>query len=424
MSNRTNAKKQLSKISPLSAVIILLFASAMTYFVFRAFAASGTATLYTSPGGSQSVTIGQSFNVSVRLSSGASVPITGAAVYLSYPTDKLQVTGQSYAGSPYNTQLVETNSGGILRMDRAAFPAVSGGDQLFAQVTFKALATGSAAVSFTGSSLVTSGEDDSNILAQKNGVTYTISAPATPPPTTTSGGSSGGSSSGSSGSTSSGSSVSKSSSSTSRPASPSTSGSTTTPAADGTPAATTTSDNETPLTEGAVSSIEIAILDSGGKAIEGASVTLNGQTVKTDAKGIARFTNVPAGQQSVAVQYNGKKTSKVVQVKGASTQASPERFKVAITRDRFNPMVLIIPLFILAAAGILFMQPWKNRLALAGAGAQTSDDIVTSDRLFIETPTNTPKQGPGSVVTPGGQDTPPAPNEPQTTVKPDETPKP
>ncbi len=395
-------RQQLSRISPLTAGIILLFAAAMTYFIFRAFAASGTATLYTSPGGTQSVSTGQTFAVSVRVSSGASVPVTGAAVYLAYPTSKLQVISESYGG-PYNTQLVATDSGGILRMDRAAFPMISGGDQLFAQVTFKAITSGSAPLSFTGSSIVTSGEDDSNILAQKNDVTYNITTPATPPPASSGGGSSSGS--GSSSSASKAGTGGSSKTTTTQSGGSQTSSGSGSSASSGTPQSSTPgSSQSTQVTDqsaGTVeSSLEITVVDSKNKPVEGATVTVNGQTAKTDKNGVARFSGVAAGDQTIAVSYNGKKTSKVIQVKGASTQASPQTFKVSVVRNKFNPVLLFIPILVLLAAGGFIMRPWE-RFAKSTADAP-ADQVVTSNQPpeATQATTHNKQETPGTVYSP------------------------
>lgn len=168
-------------------VTLTLFAAVGVLILVRVLAATGGATLYTSPAGNQSIKKGQSFSVSVRVSTGNDVPVTGAVVYLKYPADKLQVTNLNYSGSAYGLQVHESNTGGILRMDRASLPMIPGGDKLFATITFKALnQTGAAPISFTDDSKVFSGEDDSNILEKKQGVNYTItqptSYPSTPPP--------------------------------------------------------------------------------------------------------------------------------------------------------------------------------------------------------------------------------------------------
>jgi hypothetical protein len=405
VSSRFNQRK-LSKLQ--LVVIALLFAAVMTYLVIRVFAASGVATLYTSPGGTQSVTTGQTFTVNVRLSSGASVPVTGAAVYLSYPTSLLQVVGQSYSGSPYNTQLVATNSGGILRMDRAAFPAVSGGDQLFAQITFKALTTGSATISFTNSSIVTSGEDDSNILTAKNGATYNISAPAKLP---TSGGGGGSSGSTSSAGGSSGGSAPKSGSGSTAPSSGGSnspaSGSSGSTSPGGSASQQAESDNNSSgasAASSATSSLLITIFDTQNKPIAGAEVAIVGQTVKTDKNGVARFSDVPVGDQAITVKYNGKKTSKTLNVKNVSMQ-SPEPYKIAIARDKFNPIVLIIPILILLTVGLNIRRPWQ-RLAFAGNNAdnpETAAVVVSSnhaDAMPTPQPLNRHLEAPGTVVSP------------------------
>lgn len=164
-------------------VALTLFAVVGAVILVRALAASGGATLYTSPAGNQSVKKGESFSLSVRIATGNDVPVTGAVVYLKYPLDKLQVANINYSGSAYGLQIHESNSGGILRMDRASLPMIPGGDKLFATITFRTLnQTGSAPISFTDDSKVFSGEDDSNILNKKQGVNYTITQPTSSSP--------------------------------------------------------------------------------------------------------------------------------------------------------------------------------------------------------------------------------------------------
>jgi hypothetical protein len=386
----------------------------MTYLVIRVFAASGVANLYTSPSGTQSVTTGQTFTVNVRVSTGASVPVTGAAVYLSYPTNMLQVVGQSYNGSPYSTQLVATNSGGVLRMDRAAFPAISGGDQLFAQVTFKALTTGSANISFTNSSIVTSGEDDSNILTTKNGVTYNISAPATPPPSggggsnpgssSPSGGNNGSTHNGSAGSTAPAGDDGDDSSVPGSSSGGGASGSTSSGGSAFPQAGTGNNGGGTTVASSNTSSLLITVVDTKNKPVVGAEVAVVGQTVKTDKNGVARFSGVPVGNQAITVKYNGKKTSKTLNVQGVSMK-SPEPFKIAIARDKFNPTILMIPIIVLFVAGAYIRLPWR-RLAFAGNSADSSESafvVVSSDSTVATPPSNPPNrplEAPGTIISP------------------------
>lgn len=409
-------QERLARISPLSIGVIVIFATIMTVVLFKSFAATGPATLYTTPSGTQAVTTGQSFTVNVRISTAGNVPVTGASVYLSYPADKLQVTGESYGG-PYSTQLFVGDSGGVLRMDRAAFPMISGGDQLFAQVTFKAISAGSAAIGFTGSSVVTSGDNDSNLTGARNGVTYNISAPATPPPSSGGGSSSGGSgsSSGSSGSGSGSSSSSGGSSGSS--GSGSTGGSNTGSGSSGGSSGGGSSSssgsgssqsggNSTSSGTIITSSVKITVVDSKGKPVEGAEVIIDDQTVKTDKTGTAYFNGVVTGKLKIAVKYNGKKTSKTLQVKGASTQ-SPELFKVSITRNKFNPTLLLLPVVILVAAAAFIFRPWSGKLTLHHADTPGMSDtpvVVSSSQppTVDQTPITPGRkiETPGTTITP------------------------
>ncbi len=165
------------------AVIIAagLFSAAMSYIIMHSSAAIGTATLYTSPGINQSVDTGEMFEVDIRINTAAGVPVKGASIYLDYVSDKIEFQSVSLPSSPYSTVVQETNTGGVLHLERTATPAVPGGDELFARISFKAINTGSAQLNFMASSYVTSEDDGSNLPLQSNGVTYTINAPASSP---------------------------------------------------------------------------------------------------------------------------------------------------------------------------------------------------------------------------------------------------
>jgi hypothetical protein len=168
-------KQQLTRISPLSVALVIIFAAAMSLLIFRSFAAVGPATLYTSPGGTQSVKKGSTFTSKIRVSTASNVQVAGAAVYMSYNSSKISVQSISYSGSPYTIEATpSSNSGGILHMERAALPAITGGDKLFATVTFKAVATGTATVGFASNTYVTSGDNDSNLPPQNSGAVYSI----------------------------------------------------------------------------------------------------------------------------------------------------------------------------------------------------------------------------------------------------------
>jgi hypothetical protein len=395
-------KQQLSKKSPLSIGIVLLFAATMTFVLIRSFAAVGPANLYTSPGGTKAVDKGAKFTVNVRISTASNVPVAGAAVYMSYPTSKLTVQGVNYSGSPYNLEALETNSGGVLRMDRGALPAVSGGDKLFAKVTFKAVATGTAAVGFTNNSYITSGEDDSDLPLQKSGVTYNISAPSS------GGGSSSGppkkSSTSSSGSESGSSSSSDSTQSTDSSTSDSPSGQNKKTDSSPTGSSQKTTDDKPLEDNSETQALEIVVVDEQQNPVEGAEVAISGQVVKTDENGIARFEDVPTGQQDIVVGYNGNKTFDTVEVKGDSTSTDPESVTVAINRDKSSPIIWIaIPIIgLLAVAGFFFGKPWLNRLTgMFKRTNATVDQSQPPNQSEFYIPGNNPNASPpGSTVSP------------------------
>lgn len=186
---KSAATRVLSAHSLAAGVVVAagLFAAAMSYVIMHSSAAISTATLYTSPGTSQTVNNGQLFEIDIRINTAAGVPVKGASVELEYASDKIQVQSVSSPGSPYNTTVQEVNSPGVLHIERTAAPAVPGGDELFARVSFKAVSPGAAPIRFSTNSYVTSDDDGSNLPLQTNGVAYSISAPpqATTPQTST-----------------------------------------------------------------------------------------------------------------------------------------------------------------------------------------------------------------------------------------------
>jgi hypothetical protein len=361
-------KQQLSSVSPVTIGMVLLFAAIMTFVLIQSFAAVGPASLYTSPSGTKSVDKGSTFTVNIRIDTASNVPITGASVYVSYPGSKLKVQQVSYNNSPYNLKIVQSNSGGVLRMDRGALPAIPGGDKLFAKVTFKAIANGSAAIGFTDNSYVTSGEDDSDLPLQKSAVSYNISTSSSDessssPPKKSSTRSLDDNTDIQSTQTS-GSSAQESSSSLDSNNQNTSSNSEKKTTND--KATESGNDEETKI-------LEIVVVDEQQNPVEGAEVTIDGSTAKTDKNGIARFEKIPAGDQDIIITYNGDKTFQTVHVKGASTENNPESLTVSINRDAKNPIILLaIPLFgLLAIAGFLFCKPslvnqLKNMLKRGG----------------------------------------------------------
>lgn len=347
--------RRFSKISPYSIAAVLAFAAVMTFILIRSFAAIGTANLYVTPGGTKSVEKGKSFTVDVRVSTAGNVSVTGASMQLSYPSDKLAVQGVSFSGSPYNLEVAQSNSGGILRIERAALPAISGGDKLFAKVTFKALADGSAGINFTNSSFVLSGDNDSNLPLNRSGAAYNIFTSRNPgSPSSPRLGSNSSPVSGGNGSSASGPRSQTSSSTSSVESSSGVSENPSNPDNPSSGAAT----NSDPSQAGAesFSSLQVLVVDKNNKPVKGAKVTLAGQTLVTDKNGVAGFEGVPLGQHKILVDYSGKKTSYPAEVKGVS-DSNPETFTVTLGKRATNPLVWIITSLIglLIGAGLIIL---------------------------------------------------------------------
>lgn len=405
-------KQRLSKISFLSISLVAIFALVMTYVVVRSFAAVGPANLYTSPSGSQSVTNGSNFTVTVRINTASNVPVSAAAVHLAYPADKLSIQNVSFSGSPYNLAVAQSNSGGVLRIDRAALPLVQGGNQVFAKVTFKATANGSANISFANSTYVVSGENDSNLPINKSGVTYNISTPSAP--TSSSGSSSGTPSPGSDSSNSNRQSQTSSSSSQ-------TSDNTQTQTSSGGSTGSTTNQpslNNSLQEESAATKVQILVVDGNQNPVKDAEVIINGQTARTNESGIVEFSGIAIGEHEVVVDNNGKKTFSSIQVKGASFD-SAESFTVEAETSNLNPLVWVVPPVIgmMIAALFFFLKPWlAQRAAIARMRKRQSVQQTPVEEIKLPSNPNAPT--PGSTYTPDGVIAPPPSNTANATAQP------
>jgi hypothetical protein len=63
----------------------------------------------------------------------------------------------------------------------------------------------------------------------------------------------------------------------------------------------------------------VRVTDTNGKRLQNATVTLTGQTVQTDADGVATFSNIPTGKQRAQITFNGATRSYDLEVHEAST---------------------------------------------------------------------------------------------------------
>lgn len=151
------------------------------YFVYKSFAAATTMSVI--PATSTPKSLGANFTVDVRVNSDTET-INAVRASLTFPTDKLQFVSIDATTSAFSIEAISTgsNSTGTVRLERAAGPGVNG-DQLIAKVTFKAIATGSAAINVDATSLALRSSDNTNVLTIRNAANYTIAdttAPSVP----------------------------------------------------------------------------------------------------------------------------------------------------------------------------------------------------------------------------------------------------
>ena len=162
----------------LSRFLIIFFLLGIFSFI-PAKPAHAAANMYLSPGAA-TISQGSTFSVSIRTNtSGASVNAVQAN--LSYPADKLTYLGTSTGGSAFEIQAESSGGSGSIKIGRGSVSAKSG-DLLIAVVTFSAIpSSGSAAISFSSGSAVVSSSTNADIAGGKSGATFTFQK-APPPP--------------------------------------------------------------------------------------------------------------------------------------------------------------------------------------------------------------------------------------------------
>jgi len=119
------------------------------------------------------LTSGNTFSVDVVLDTN-SESINGISAYLSYPTDKLEVTGISY-GTAFPVEAAEIDTNGIIEISRGSYTGEVGNVSV-ATISFIAKEQGQAAISFVNGSAAprTSDSSDSLDLSQSTGGVFTI----------------------------------------------------------------------------------------------------------------------------------------------------------------------------------------------------------------------------------------------------------
>ncbi len=168
--------------NPLAILVVVVVGAFGVFLASQIFAASASLSIV--PSGS-TASIGNTFTVAIRVNSGTET-INQVTSNLQYDSTKLQYVSYSDAGSGFGgSYITDVTTPGVVNITRGtsggAAPVT--GDKLVTTVTFKAIASGAAAFSFTANSNVASSVDNTDILSVRGTATVTVSdstAPSVP----------------------------------------------------------------------------------------------------------------------------------------------------------------------------------------------------------------------------------------------------
>jgi chitodextrinase len=179
--NKTTLIRNRTSFRPYQVVIaVAVLVVAGAYLVARGHAATGTLSVLPA---SSTVGVGNTFTVAVHENSGTDA-VNAVEADLTYPASQLQFVSIDATTSAFGVEAVSTGGNGTVTLARGVTGGAAPltGDQLVANVTFKALVAGGspAVVAFAGTSALVRASDQTNVLVGKNSGTYTI-ADQTPP---------------------------------------------------------------------------------------------------------------------------------------------------------------------------------------------------------------------------------------------------
>jgi hypothetical protein len=167
--------KRLTQKLGVGVLALGLAVSASIFGLQHAFAATGS--IYITPA-TNSVQVGNSVTVNVRISPGATVDSVQGTV--GFDSSKLQLVSVNTGGSAFSTELQNTTGSGSVVFARGDFGAGVSSDALIESITFKALASsGSASVTLSGANADASGTF-TNPSSSGATVSFTAAPVATP----------------------------------------------------------------------------------------------------------------------------------------------------------------------------------------------------------------------------------------------------
>jgi hypothetical protein len=147
--------------------------------LFTLYCAVGTTTAFASTltlsPAKSSVANGATVSLQVTANAGAE-NVNGVTAVISYPQDKLTLTGIDYAGTAF-PQEWENGQGNPIRISRTSTSGVTGSVKV-ATIRFKTKAEGTADISIGGGSAITRTNDASDSLTGSSGATITVTKAA------------------------------------------------------------------------------------------------------------------------------------------------------------------------------------------------------------------------------------------------------
>ena len=379
-------KKLKSILTPslLGLIIVLSPASALA-------ASDGSGSAYfTMTPNSGTFNIGDYLTLNINENSGTT-GVNAVQADISYDPGLLAFQSINAAGSAFPAEMPAVGGGSIVKISRAILgdgsstPVVLTGDKYVASVTFKIIGAGSTQVNWANSSSIKAPINSTTIDEIWNGVTkgatFSIAAPQAPGYTgggTTGGGGSTsttttGSGAGTSGSTSGGGkTIAKAGASTAPPA-----GSTTVPL---TNQETTSQDPEPQALTPTLHTVSIKVVDSKGKPVAGAKVSLDGQVVHSLSDGTAGFIGIADGEHKLVVNHDGKTTTQTIKVDASGQPLeNVQNFKVKLAGSRsLLAWSLYVGLGLLVVFLIGLLIP-RRRHPLQYSGQVNPNTVVVGD---------------------------------------------
>jgi LPXTG-motif cell wall-anchored protein len=374
---------KIQKRLPLVVITLLLVISTILVFTPKSYSAADAALTFTPSTGT--FNIYDTITITIKANGGTN-QFNAIEADVSYNTATLEYISTKYS-SNFGLTINAKTSGGVV-CSAAGSANLLSGEQSFATMTFKAKSSGTASLSFVngpnscnsvtsgGSAIVNPSGNVWNRLA--NPANFSIKSP--PPPDTT---------------TTTTMTTTNNTSSPSRPNTPTSSNTSTTP----TQSSTSSESEKIKPT----SYIAIKVVDSEGKIIVGAKVTIDGKyTAVSDATGIASFSNIPEGRYSVKTESGGKTTTQFIDVKGA-TSAKPQEYSIKLSTttnketSKWLTYVAVLLGVILLIALIIFYKRRKKKLEFY---SDHNMDKIDFDKPSNETTSSTIQNNLSNSTTP------------------------